>query len=287
MNQLGVHALVWVGDVHKASIEQAVANSKTAGFDLLELSLHDTTTLDVSHAREVLATHGLEVACSRGLAFDADVSSDDPDTVARGETLLHDSLEVANDLGAKTLCGALYSALGKYDRPVTAKGRANAVGVLRDLAGAARGKHIDLGIEVVNRYESNVINTAREALDFIDDIDADNVFVHLDTYHMNIEESDMAQPVLDCGDRLGYVHVGENHRGYLGAGAIDFTAFFHALNRIGYRGGITFESFSSEVVMAGLSSDLAIWRNLWTDSMDLACQAREFLNAKLTAARHA
>lgn len=287
MNPLGVHALVWVGDVEPASIEKAVKNSKAAGFDVLELSLHDTTTLDVDHARRTLEEHGLGVACSRGLAFDADVSSDDPKVVERGEALLQDSLDVATRLGAKNLCGALYSALGKYSQPVTAKGRANAVGVLKNLAAEAAKKDVGLGIEIVNRYESNVINTAQQALSFIDDIGADNVYVHLDTYHMNIEESDMVGPVLDCGDRLGYVHIGENHRGYLGAGSIDFTSFFHALNRIDYRGGITFESFSSEVVMPGLSSDLAIWRNLWSDSMDLASQARTFLQTQLTAARHA
>ncbi len=283
-NELGVHALVWAGDLSPESIERAARNSREAGFDVLELSLHDTTSLDVRHAREMLERHGLGVACSRGLAFEADVSSDDPKVVARGEALLHESLEVATGLGARNLCGALYSALGKYAQPVTEQGRANAVSVLRRLAVEARGRGVGLGIEVINRYESNVLNTARQALRFIDDVGEDNVYVHLDTYHMNIEESDMFTPVLDCGDRLGYVHVGENHRGYLGSGQVDFDSFFHALARIGYGGGITFESFSSEVVMPKLSSDLAIWRNLWTDNHGLAAQARRFIQSKLEAA---
>ena len=283
MNPLGIHALVWAGDLEPASIESAARQTQASGYDFLELSLHDTTHLDVAHARATLAEQGLGVACSRGLSFDADISSDDPAVVARGEVLLRDSVEVAAALGARNLCGALYSALGKYAGPVTEKGYANAIAVLKEVAVEAERHGLGLGIEVVNRYETHVLNTAAQALRFIDAIGADNVYVHLDTYHMNIEESDLVQPVLDCGDRLGYVHIGENHRGYLGAGAIDFGSFFHALRRIDYRGGITFESFSSAVVMPGLCSDLAVWRNLWSDGMDLAMSARAFMQAHLRA----
>ena len=118
-----------------------------------------------------------------------------------------------------------------------------------------------------------------------DDIGADNVLIHLDTYHMNIEEDDLVRPVREVGDRLGYVHIGENHRGYLGSGHIDFTGFFHALADIGYPGPITFESFSSAVVAPGLSNDLAIWRNLWTDGGAIALHARQFAESQLEAAR--
>jgi len=136
---------------------------------------------------------------------------------------------------------------------------------------------VQLGLEVCNRYETNVVNTAVDALRLTDDIGADNVDVHLDIYHMNIEENDFVEPVLLLGDRLGYVHVGENHRGYLGSGHLDFDSFFGALRSIDYRGGITFESFSSAVVSPTLSNDLSIWRNLWSDSDDLAASAHSFL----------
>src|ERR687884_180383 len=129
----------------------------------------------------------------------------------------------------------------------------------------------------------NVVNTARQVLALADDIGEDNVLLHLDTYHMNIEEDDLVRPVREVGDRLGYVHIGENHRGYLGSGHLDFTSFFHALADVGYAGPITFESFSSAVVASGLSNDLAIWRNLWSDGEDLARHARAFMANPLTA----
>ena len=93
-----------------------------------------------------------------------------------------------------------------------------------------------LGLEICNRYETNVINTAHDALRLADDIGADNVTIHLDTYHMNIEEDDLVRPVYEVGDRLGYVHIGENHRGYLGSGHLDLQGFFHALADISYTG---------------------------------------------------
>lgn len=283
-NPIGVHALVWVGGTRPDEIAEAVRRTRAAGFDLLELSLHEMEVLDVAETRRALQDAGLQVACSRGLAFDADVSSDDPEVVARGAAILQDSLEVVAGLGGSVLTGALYSALGKYGRPLTSAGRANVVAVLRDLAREAAGRDVTLGLEICNRYETNVINTARDALRLADDIGEDNVMIHLDTYHMNIEESDFVTPVLEVGDRLGYVHIGENHRGYLGSGSIDFPAFFHALATIGFDGPITFESFSSAVVSPTLSNDLAVWRSLWTDGDDLARRAHQFIETHLAAA---
>ncbi len=283
-NPLGIHALVWVGDTSPASVEHAVRQTAACGYDLLEFSLHDSVNLDRDLTRDLLRENGLRVACSRGLARDADVSSDDPQVVARGVELLHESLDVTAAIGGTVLTGALYSAFGKAPGPLTATGRANVVAVLRDLAAEAAPRGVTLGLEICNRYETNVVNTVRDCLVLADDIGADNVVVHLDTYHMNVEESDFVTPVRDLGERLGYVHIGENHRGYLGSGHIDFPAFFGALAEIGYAGPITFESFSSAVVAPGLSNDLAIWRDLWEDGEDLARAARAFVSESLRTA---
>ena len=285
-NPIGVHALVFVGDTAPASVSEAISRTRDAGYDLLEFSLHDSLNLDVVAARRELEDAGLAVACSRGLAFDADVSSADPAVVERGVRLLQESLRITHELGGTHLTGALYSALGKYGAPLRPAGRANIVKALAELATEAAGLGMTLGLEICNRYETNVINTAHDALRLADDIGADNVTIHLDTYHMNIEEDDLVRPVYEVGDRLGYVHIGENHRGYLGSGHLDFGAFFHALADVGYRGPITFESFSSAVVSAGLSNDLAVWRNLWDDGDDLARHARAFIDGQLAAAVH-
>ncbi len=284
-NPLGIHALVWVGDTAPDSVSAAIEHTRAAGYDLLEFSLHDSVNLDTARARKELEAAGLQVAFSRGLAPEADVSATDLATVARGAALLRQSVEVTRAMGGHVLTGALYSAFRKFDHPLTAAGRANIVSVLKDLAVEAAAVDVALGLEVCNRYETNVVNTAHDALLLADDVGSDNVFIHLDSYHMNIEEDDFDGPLREVGDRLGYVHIGENHRGYLGSGHIDFDQMFATLADIGYTGPITFESFSSAVVAQGLSSDLAVWRNLWSDGDDLARHARDFMADHLTAAR--
>lgn len=284
MNRVGVHALVWVGGWSESECRRAIENSRAAGFDLIEIPVLDPSTIDVAMTRQVLKDTEMSAGCSLGLSLNTDISSADLEVVARGEQLLREALAVARGIGADYLGGVIYSALAKYPQMPSAEGRANCVNVLRRLAKEAAADGITLGLETVNRYESNLLNTAAQTLELIAEVDADNVVVHLDTYHMNIEESDFRTPVLACGDRLGYVHVGESHRGYLGTGTIDFPMLFEALAEINYQGTITFESFSSAVVAPNLSNTLAIWRNLWSDSADLGQHARKFIDAGLRAA---
>jgi len=284
MNPLGVHALVWAGDLTPESTRKVISQSKQAGFDLVELSLHGPKVMNLALTRDLLQEYGLQLGCSRGLTFAADVSSEDPDCVARGIALLEEGVNVTAALGGKYFGGILYGAMAKYPGPLSAKGRQNAVDAVKRMADYALTKGVTLGLEVVNRYETNHLNTALQALEMLDKVDAPNVVVHLDTYHMNIEEADFMQPVLACGKRLGYVHIGESNRGYLGSGTVDFAQFFKALTLIDYQGVITFESFSSTVVNEDLSNALAIWRNLWDDGMNLAVHAREYMANGLHAA---
>jgi hydroxypyruvate isomerase len=135
----------------------------------------------------------------------------------------------------------------------------------------AADKGVVLGLEVVNRYETNLVNTAAQAVELIGEIGEANVkvhldsyhmhieeagLVHLDSYHMHIEEAGLAQAVETAGSHLGYVHIGESHRGDLGTGNVDFDQLFRALAKQGYTGPITFESFSSRVVSPQLSNVL-------------------------------
>ena len=102
---------------------------------------------------------------------------------------------------------------------------------------------------------------------------------------MNIGEANPAAAIRLAGDRIGYFHIGESNRGYLGDGVIDFDAIFDALLDIGYARDIVFESFSTAVVDEGLSLACAIWRDTWTENDPLAAHAREFIEQKMAEAR--
>ncbi len=282
-HSLGIHALVWVDSWGEANARRAMEGARGCGYDRLEIPLLDSWEIEVPMTRRLLEEHGLAMTGNQFLTAETDITSEDPDVASAGERRLTAAVDLVGDLGGDYLCGTIYSKLGKYEAPPTAEGRANCAGVLQRVAEHAAGSGVRIGLELCNRFETNLLNAASQALDLMDVIDHPNVFVHLDTYHMNIEEPDMMRPVLASGDRLGYVHICESHRGYLGSGNVDFPSFFRALAQIGYEGPIVFESFSSAVVAPPLSNDLCIWRDLWTDSEDLASHAMQFMIANLQA----
>lgn len=285
MNPIGVHALVWVGGWSEEEARLAINGTSRLGFDLIEIPLLDPGSVDAEMTRRLLDEHGLGVTCSLGLSFAADISSEDPEVARRGEAFLISAVETAAAIGSEYLGGITYSAMGKYLEPPTHIGRGHCIEALGRVAQRAGELGITVGLEPANRYESNLVNTAQQAVELVDEVGAGNLAVHLDSYHMHIEEGDMSRPVSVCGDRLAYVHVGESHRGYLGTGLVDFPTLFRSLARAKYNGPIVFESFSSAVVSEQFASALAVWRDLWDDSEDLARHAKAFIDQQLGAAR--
>lgn len=287
MNKLGVHAFVWEKGWSHEECVRAVARTAEIGFDLIELSVMDPKIVDVGHTRRQLDQAGLGATMSFGLDAETDISSNDPDKTKRGQQRLEEYIALCRDLGATHLCGILHSAFQKYAVPTTAEGVARAVEVLHHVGEIAAKSDIVLGLEVVNRYESNVLNTASQAVEMCRRIGLPNVRAHLDVYHMNIEESDVSSAIIETGDYIGYFHTGDSHRGYMGSGSINLTPVFRALVKSGYQGPITFESFSSRVVGQPLEGILGIWRNLWEDSVDLASHALMYTKAMIKAAEEA
>ncbi len=275
--EYGGHALVWSGDWSEEGARKAISGAARAGYDYIEIALLDPWKVDVALTRDLLQEYQLRAHASLGLSAATDVSSSDPAVIAKGDELLRKATDVLHAIGGTELCGVLYSSLAKYPGPASVENRRNSLQAMQRLADYAADKGININLEVVNRYETNIINTGLEGLAFLDEVDRPNAFLHLDTYHMNIEEDGMEKSVFAAKDRLGYVHIGESHRGYLGTGNVNFDSFFAALKKIGFKGPITFESFSSEVVDPNLSNTLCVWRNLWHDSDDLAKKALLFM----------
>jgi D-psicose/D-tagatose/L-ribulose 3-epimerase len=283
MNKLGLHALVWEAGWSHDECARAIASTAEVGYDFIEAP----SLIDPAFTAKQLERAGIGINFSLGLDFDSDISSGDKEKGRRGKARLEEAIAVCRDCGGHYIGGILYSAFGKYTEPPTAKGIAQSVEILRQVAETAARSDITLVLEVVNRYESNVLNTAAQAVEMVKRIGASNVKVHLDVYHMNIEESDIASAIRATGSHLGYFHTGDSHRGYLGSGTIDLAGVFRALVASNYQGPITFESFSSRVVGQPLEGILGIWRNLWDDGRDLASHALAYTKAQLKAAEEA
>jgi D-psicose/D-tagatose/L-ribulose 3-epimerase len=146
----------------------------------------------------------------------------------------------------------------------------------REIASYAQdSSSLILGIEPVNRFESHFINTAADAVKFIQGVGMPNVKVHLDTFHMIREENDFGIAVRQTNGHLGYVHACENQRGIPGSGLVPWVQFFTALKQVGYDGCITIESFDPEI--ESVAKLCCIWRKLADSGEQLATEGLHFL----------
>lgn len=285
MGRLGIHSFVWTGGATQAELEEAMEKSAACGYRLIELAYLKPDKFDLDRLATRAQALDLDIAVTMGLPLSADVSSEDGEEVRRGEALLADAVRAVRDIGGSKLGGILYSAHTKYATMPTDRGRKNSIAAIARTGDRAAEAGIGLVLEVVNRFETNLLNTTAQALDFVAATGSDRVTLHLDTFHMNIEEANPAAAIRLAGDRIGYFHIGESNRGYLGDGVIDFGLIFDALVDIGYDGDVTFESFSSAVVDQALSLACAIWRDTWTDNRPLAQHAKAFIELKWQEAR--
>lgn len=285
MNRLGLHANVWVAGWSRDEAARAIDRTAAQGFDLIEIPALAPDRLDPGNTRRLLEEAGIGATLSLGLDEATDISSGDPDRVAAGEARLREAIAVAGELGATHVCGILYSAFRKYAEPPTDEGLKTSVATMAKVAEAASSAGITLGMEVVNRYETNLINTASQAVEYCRLVGAPNVKVHLDVYHMHIEEADPVAAIEEMGEHLAYFHTGDSHRGYMGTGSVDLKGAFRALARIGYEGPITYESFSSRVVGQPLTGILGIWRETWEEGEDIVAHAMTYTRAQMKAAQ--
>ena len=150
-------------------------------------------------------------------------------------------LEVAIDktaeMGALALSGVIFGGIGERTGvPPTEKEYDNIARVLTVAAKHAKTRGIELGVEAVNRYENHLINTGAQAAWMVEKVGADNVFVHLDTYHMNIEEKGAANGILACRDHLKYIHLSESDRGTPGTGNCAWDEIYATLAAIRLQG---------------------------------------------------
>jgi len=285
MARLGIHSFVWTGGQTQAMLEEAMEKSASCGYRLIEFAYLRPEKFDLDALAKRARALDLDIAVTMGLPFSHDVSSEDQSSVRAGEAMLADAVRAVRDIGGSKLGGILYSAHGKYASMPTQAGWNNSVAAIARTADHAKQAGVDLVLEIVNRFETNLLNTTAQGLAFVEATGSDHVRLHLDTFHMNIEEANPAAAIRLAGDKIGYFHIGESNRGYLGDGVIAFDAIFDALLDINYQRDITFESFSSAVVDEGLSLACAIWRDTWTDNMPLARHARSFIELKMDEAR--
>lgn len=275
MPTIAAHAFIWIGEWNEQTGLEAIRGAAEAGVDLLEIPLLRPDEFDAALTKRQLADHGIAGACSLVLPPHAHL----PAYPREAQAFLTGALDKVEALDATYLGGVLYANLGTLTRqPPTSEERATCAEVLGVVAADAARRGITLGIEPVNRYETYLYNTTSDTLALLDAIGADNVGLHLDTYHMNIEEQGFRTPIEQAGARLNYIHLSESDRGLVGKGNVRWDDIFAGLAAIDYRGPLTLESFAA--VNPDLIGATCMWRAPAYTGEQLAREGVAFLRAK-------
>jgi D-psicose/D-tagatose/L-ribulose 3-epimerase len=237
--------------------------------------LLDLDVFPLAETRALLKSYDVEATTSLGLPADCHLPFN-PEGALR---YLERAVELTAALNSSILTGALYTHLGTLTRkPPTEEEIEICAAILKRVAQFAERRDVSLGIEAINRYETYLNNTASQVADLLDRIGEPNVFAHLDTYHMNIEEKGFRAPIELLGDRLQYVHLSESDRGTPGTGNVHWDEVFAALSAVGYRGQLAMESFVA--VNEAIIGATAVWRTLVDDPDTLVREGLEFLRRK-------
>lgn len=275
MQGFGVHTSMWTMSWDKEGCEHAVAKAQSYNMDFLEIALLDPPSVDADHSRKTLEAAGMRAVCSLGLP-EAVWASRNPDGAI---TFLKMALDKTAAIGAEALSGVVYGGIGERTGvPPTDTELDNVTRTLSAAAAYAKSLGLLFGIEPVNRYETHLLNTGWQAVDMIKRIGAENMFVHLDTYHMNIEEKGAAQAILDAQEHLRYIHLSESDRGTPGMGTVDWDEIFVALRAINFSGGLAMESFVN--MPPEIAFGLSVWRPVASGEAEVMEKGLPFLRNK-------
>ena len=273
----GVSTWLWTSPFNRETIA-LFPKIKSYGYDAVEIPVEDPSLIDLDLVKKALADEGLRAIICGAFGTSRDLTHDDPAFHQTCFTYLDSCLEIACELGAGFVAGPMYSAVGKA-RLVAPEQRKvewdRAVSNLRKVCRRAGEFGLDLAIETLNRFETDLINTSEDLMRLIGDINEPQAKAVLDGFHLNIEEPDLESAIRRVGDKLIHVQVSENYRGTPGTGQTNWAAWKRGLEAIDYRGTISIESFTPQV--KELAGAVCIWKPLVPSQDGFAKEGLEFL----------
>jgi D-psicose/D-tagatose/L-ribulose 3-epimerase len=278
---LGVNAWVWTSPFTQASVG-LIEKARALGFDAFTIPVEEPAEIDAAAVARAIRGSGLRVHVSGAFGPTRDLTHDEPRFREESLAYLRATLALCEQWGARLLVGPSYSAVGKR-RHVPPEQRKleweRAVIGLRRAGGMAADHGVTLAVEPLNRFETDLVNTAEQLACLLADVAHPAVKGHLDTFHMNIEEPDVETAVERIGRDLVYVDASESDRGIPGSGQVDWDGLARGLRQIGYGGDCVIESFTPEC--RTIAAAAAIWRPLAESQDAIAAEGLAFLRALL------
>ena len=275
--KFAVSTWLWTSPFNKETIS-LFPKIKSYGFDAVEIPVEDPSLIDLPSLKTALTDNELAPIICGAFGTSRDLTHDDPSFHQTSFDYLDACFEITSQLGAKFVAGPMYSAVGKARlvSPEQKKIEWNrAVTNLRKVCGKARTHGLEIAIETLNRFETDLINTCEELMELIKDINEPEAKVILDGFHMNIEERDAEAAIKLAGDKLIHFQVSENYRGTPGTGQTRWDAYKRGLEAINYKGAVSIESFTPQV--KELAGAVCIWKPLAESQDGFAKEGLEFL----------
>jgi D-psicose/D-tagatose/L-ribulose 3-epimerase len=281
--KFGVNTFVWVSPCTTKAVKDLAPKVKSMGFDILEISVETPSLIDGKVVKDVLAENQLEGIVCGVFGVDRNICSSDPKIVANAKTYIRWLIDLAAELGSPVVCGPLYSAVGKAhleDKKAREAEWDRAVNGIREMAQYAEPKGVKLALETLNRFETDMLNVVSQALAFISQTGMDNVGLHLDTFHMHLEEKNSADAIRLADKKVFHFHACENDRGVPGTGQVRWNEIAGALKDVHYQGPVVIESFTSQV--KEIARAVSIWRAIAPSQDAIAQQGLQFLQTLLS-----
>ncbi len=248
------------------------------GFDTVEIAVEDPALIDGEEVKKALTKYNLKAIICGAFGPTRDLTNEDPAIHENCFKYIADCLDLCALWDTKFFAGPMYSAVGKARMvpPEQRKAEWNlAVKNLRKVCDMAAERGLEIALEPLNRFESDLVNTAWDVLRLVDEIDHPAAKVLLDGFHMNIEEPDIEAAIKLVGDKLIHVQVAENYRGTPGTGQTNWAAYKRGLEAINYKGTVSIESFTPD--NKELAQAVCIWHPLALSQDKFALEGLAFL----------
>jgi D-psicose/D-tagatose/L-ribulose 3-epimerase len=274
---IGVNGWVWTSPFQGSSIP-LLAKAAAMGFDVFTVPIEDPALIDPAALKAAARDADIRLHVTGAFGPTRDLTHDDISFRKEALRYIQATLEICEQIGVHLMVGPMYSSVGKRRKIPDAQRDVEwerAVTGLREAARMARDHGVILGIEPLNRFETDLVNTAEQVKKMVRDIGEPAARIHLDTFHMHIEEKSIYEAVKLAGNDLVYVDASECDRGTPGSGQVDWQGLAKGLHEIGYSGDCVIESFTPDC--QAIAAAAAIWRPLAATQDLLAQDGLSFL----------
>lgn len=276
--KFGASTWLWASPFTTETVEELFPKISQLGFDVVEIAVEDPTLIDVQKVKEGLDKYGLDVTICGAFGSSRDLTNESVEVQKNGLSYIEACLDICEELGVSFFAGPMYSAVGKARMLPPEQRKAEwdlAVKNLRKVCEMAKNRGLQIALEPLNRFESDLVNTTDDALRMVKDINHSAAKVMIDSFHMSIEERDVESAIKAAGDKLIHVQVSENYRGAPGSGQTPWDAYKRGLEAIGYEGVVSIESFTTQNVE--LAGAVCFWTPKADTQDDFAKDGLQFL----------